>query len=176
LIIALYYLAIIFIIQIDEEVNKKDNRNVNANNAIKNEQTQPSSSTSNSDEHFNKLIDDKMKSVQDAFQLKLDLMENEKSAALSHLQQEQTQKDEENKQLKEELAKLRAELNRTTDNDLNYDSPEEDDDKNDFNYDSPEDDDDDNNDFNYDSPDDDDDNNDFNYYSPDDDDDYNYLK
>jgi hypothetical protein len=150
LIIALYYLAIIFIIQIDEEVNKKDNRNVNANNAIKNEQTQPSSSTSNSDEHFNKLIDDKMKSVQDAFQLKLDLMENEKSAALSHLQQEQTQKDEENKQLKEELAKLRAELDRTTDNDLNYDSPEEDDDNNDINYDST-DYDDANNDINYDT-------------------------
>jgi hypothetical protein len=91
-------------------------------------------------------------------------MENEKNATISHLQQEQTQKDEENKQLKEELAKLRAELNRTTDNDLNYDSPEEDDDNNDINYDSPEDGD--NNDINYDSPDDDDDaNNDINYDS-----------
>jgi hypothetical protein len=88
--------------------------------------------------------------MQDAFQLKLGLIENEKNAALSHLQQEQTQKDEESKQLKEKLAKLEAELNH--DNDLNYDSPEDDDDaNNDINYDSPDDGDDTNNDINYDT-------------------------
>jgi hypothetical protein len=86
--------------------------------------------------------------MQDAFQLNLGLIENEKNAALSHLQQEQTQKDEESKQLKEKLAKLEAELNHG--NDLNYDSPEEEENNNDINYDSP-DDDDTNNDINYDS-------------------------
>jgi hypothetical protein len=73
--------------------------------------------------------------MQDAFQLKFDLMENEKNAALSHLQQEKAHKDDENKQLKEELAKLQAELNRNTDNDLSYDS-HKDDDNSDINYDS----------------------------------------
>jgi hypothetical protein len=85
------------------------------------------------------LIDDKIKSIQDQFQLKFDLMENANKTALSHLQQEQTQKNEENKQLKEKLARLEAELNRVTDNDLNYDSPDDDndtDDNNDINYDT----------------------------------------
>jgi hypothetical protein len=66
-------------------------------------------------------------------------MENANKTALSHLQQEQTQKDEENKQLKEKLAKLEAELNRVTDNDLNYDSPDDEndnDDNNNINYDT----------------------------------------
>jgi hypothetical protein len=91
-----------------------------------------------------------MKSMQDAFQLKLGLIENEKNAALSHLQQKQTQKDEGSKQLKEKLAKLEAELNH--DNDLNYDSPEDDDDaNNDINYDSPADGDGTNNDISYDT-------------------------
>jgi hypothetical protein len=91
-----------------------------------------------------------MKIMQDAFQLKFDLMENANKSTITNLQKEQTQKDEENKQLKEELAKLRAGLNRTTDNDLNYDSPKEED-NNDINYDSPDDDDDANNDINYDT-------------------------
>jgi DNA-directed RNA polymerase subunit F len=73
--------------------------------------------------------------MQDAFQLKLGLIENEKNAALSHLQQEKTQNDEKSKQLKEKLAKLEADLNRIADNDLNYDSPEDDDGNNDINYD-----------------------------------------
>jgi hypothetical protein len=73
--------------------------------------------------------------MQDAFQLKLGLIENENNTALSHLQQEKAQKDEENKRLEGELAKLRAELNRNTDNDLSYDS-RKDDDNNDINYDS----------------------------------------
>jgi hypothetical protein len=77
--------------------------------------------------------------MQDTFESKLGLIENEKNAALSNLQQEQARKDEENKQLKEKLAKLEAELNRVTDNDLNYDSPDDgnnNDDKNDINYDT----------------------------------------
>jgi septal ring factor EnvC (AmiA/AmiB activator) len=49
-------------------------------------------------------------------------MENANKSALSSLQQEQARKDEEIKQLKEESAKLRAELNRNTGNDLNYNS------------------------------------------------------
>jgi hypothetical protein len=73
--------------------------------------------------------------MQDAFQLKLDLMENANKATIVNLQQEQTHKDDENKQLKEELAKLRAELNRNTDNGLNYDS-HKDDYNSDINYDS----------------------------------------
>jgi hypothetical protein len=79
----------IFIIQPEEKVKTIGNTNDNNEiNVIKNEQTQPSL-TNSSDEHVNKLIDDKMKIMQDAFQLKLGLIENEKNAALSHLQQEQ---------------------------------------------------------------------------------------
>jgi hypothetical protein len=73
--------------------------------------------------------------MQDAFQLKFDLMENANKATIMNLQQEQTRKDEENKQLKEKLVKLEAELNRNTDNDLSYNS-RKDDDNNDISYDS----------------------------------------
>ena len=104
-----------------------------------------------------------MKSMQDAFELKLKLMENENKSTIMNLEQDQTRKDEENKQLKGELAKLRTELNRTTDNNLNYDSPEEEDDDNDVNYDSPEDDDNYNNDINYDTPEEEGDKYDINY-------------
>jgi hypothetical protein len=98
----------------------------------------------------NKLIDDKMKSMQDAFQLKFDLMENANKATIMKLQLEQIRKDEENKRLERELVQLRADLNHNADNDLNYDSPD-DDDNNDINYDSPDNDDDANNDINYDT-------------------------
>jgi hypothetical protein len=125
----------IFIIQIDEKnVNIDNNKNDSPINVIKNEQNQPSS-TSNSDEHFKKLINDEMKSMRDAFRLKFDLLENANKSTITNLQKEQTQKDEENKQLKEKLAKLEAELNHNTDNDLSYDS-RKDDDNNDINYDS----------------------------------------
>jgi hypothetical protein len=101
--------------------------------------------------------------MKDAFQLKIDSIENTNDTALSNFQQEKAQKDEENKQLKEKLEESEAEINH--DNDLSYDSPEDDDHSanNDINYDSSEEEDD-NNDINYDSPDDDDDaNNDINY-------------
>jgi hypothetical protein len=111
--------------------------------------------------------------MQDDFQLKFNLLESANKSTITNLQQEKAQNGEESKQLKEELAKLRAELKQVTDNNLNYDSPkadeEDDDDKNDINYDSPEEDDN-NNDINYDSPEEDDENNDVNYDSPDDDD------
>jgi predicted MPP superfamily phosphohydrolase len=73
--------------------------------------------------------------MQDAFQLKLELMENANKATIMNLQQDKILKYEESKQLKEELAKLRAELNHTTDNDLNYDS-RKDNENSDINYDS----------------------------------------
>jgi hypothetical protein len=134
--LVLCYLVTIFIIQIDEgSVNIDNSKNDNTINVIKNEQNQPSSSISNSDEHFKKLINDEMKSMRDAFQLKFDLLENANKSTITNLQKEQTQKDEENKQLKEKLAKLEAELNRNTDNDLSYNS-RKDDDNNDINYDS----------------------------------------
>jgi hypothetical protein len=112
-----------------------------------------------------------MKSLQDAFQLKFNLLENANKSTITNIQQEKTHKDEENKQLREELAQLRAELNRNTENGLNYDSPEEkdeededDDDNNDINYDSPEEEEEDNNDIDSGSLKDDDDvNNDINY-------------
>jgi hypothetical protein len=149
----LYRVLTIFIIQPEEQVKTIGNTiNNNSINVIKNEQNQPSSSTSNSDEHFNKLIDDKMKSMQDAFQLKFNLMENANKSTITNLQQEKAQNDEENKRLEEELAKLRAELKQVTDNNLNYDSPkDDDDDKNDINYDSPDNNGDANNDTNYDT-------------------------
>jgi hypothetical protein len=111
---------------------------------------------------------DKMMTMKGAFQSKIELIENGSSTALSHLQQEQSLKDEENKRLREELEKVRAELNQVTINDLNYDSPEDYDsnyelpDDDDSNYDSPE-----NDDTyshsNYDSPEDGDPNKDINY-------------
>jgi hypothetical protein len=73
--------------------------------------------------------------MRDAFQLKFDLLENANKSTITDLQQERAHKDEENKQLKEKLAKLEAELNRNTDNDLSYNS-HKDDDNNDINYDS----------------------------------------
>jgi hypothetical protein len=109
--------------------------------------------------------------MQDAFQLKFNLMESANKSTITNLQQEKAHKDDEkNKQLKEELAKFEAKLKQVTDNNLNYDSPkDDDDDKNDINYDSPEEDDN-NNDINYDTPEEEDENNDINYDSPDDDD------
>lgn len=93
-----------------------------------------------------------MKNIQ-ALQLKSDLMENANNTFPSNIQQEQTQKDGENKQLEEKPARLEAELNRATDNDLKYDSPDDDNDNdNDINYDSAEDDNNnDNNDINHDT-------------------------
>jgi hypothetical protein len=107
----------------------------NASNPTTNEQTQPLSSASNDIESF----DDKMKIIQVGFQSKLAVIENEDKFALLNLQQEQTIKDQQSKQLKEKLKRLDQELNDNTDNDLNYNSPDSDDDKddnNDFYYDS----------------------------------------
>jgi hypothetical protein len=100
------------------------------------------------------LIEDRMKNIQ-ALQLKSDLVENANNPSPSNFQQEQTQRGKENNQLKEKPARLEAELNRATDNDLNYDSLDDDND-NDLNYDSAEgdndnDSNDDNNDINYDT-------------------------
>jgi hypothetical protein len=59
--------------------------------------------------------------------------ENKKDkAALKALQKEQTQKNEENRQLREKVANLEAQLEGNN-NDLNYDSSDND---NDINYDS----------------------------------------
>jgi hypothetical protein len=104
--------------------------------------------------------------MRDAFQLKFDLLENANKSTITNLQKEKAHKGEENKRLEEKLAKLEAELKQVTDNNLNYDSPkDDDDDNNDINYDSPEEDDN-NNDINYDSPEEDDNNNDINYDTP----------
>jgi chromosome segregation ATPase len=103
-----------------------------------------------------------MKALADAFQLKLGVAEKEikkykKSKdtlqrKFDSLQQEQIRKDEEIRQLRERLARMEAALDNN--NDLNYDSPNEDSDpNNDINYDSPSEDDDANNDINYDSED-----------------------
>jgi hypothetical protein len=78
-----------------------------------------------------------MNSIQDGFQSKLAVIENENKSALLNLQQEQTRKDKESKRLEEKLKRLDEELNDNADNDLNYDSPNDDsDDNNDINYDS----------------------------------------
>lgn len=126
---------VVFIIQTDEEnTNIKNSESHGEINVIENEQVQPSSSTSNNDEHFNKLINDKMKSLQDDFQSKLELIENASKTTIRNLKKEQARKKEENRQLKEKLARLEAELNHNTNSDLNYDSPDTDSDNNDINY------------------------------------------
>jgi ATP-dependent Lon protease len=107
----------------------------NASNPTTSDQTQPLSSASNVNESFS----DKMKSIQDGFQPKLAVIENENKSALLDLQQEQTRKDQKSKHLQEKLKRLDQELNDNADNDLNYDSPDNDednDDNNDFYYDS----------------------------------------
>jgi flagellar motility protein MotE (MotC chaperone) len=53
-----------------------------------------------------------MKMMQDAFESRLGSIEKANSIALNNLQQEQTRKDEEIKQLKEKLARLETDLNR----------------------------------------------------------------
>jgi hypothetical protein len=102
-----------------------------------------------------------MKTLADAFQLKLGMAESENKKnkkskdtlqrKFDDLQQEQIRKDEEIRQLRERLARMEAALDNN--NDFNYDSPNEDSDpNNDINYDSPSEDDA-NNDINYDSED-----------------------
>jgi hypothetical protein len=124
-----------FIIQIEKEnTNIKNTKNNNAANITNNEQTQAPTSTNSTEDHISKLIDDKMKGIENAFELKLGLAEKENQANKESkevmqrnfdiLQQEKLRQDEENKQLKEKLVRLEAQLEENTNNDFNYDSVE----------------------------------------------------
>jgi hypothetical protein len=140
------YLVTVFIIQTKKEnTNIKNTKNDNADNITPNERTQAPTSTNSNEGLISKLIDDKMKELATAFELKLGLAEKEnqenkesKDAMQRHLdllQQDKLRQDEENKQLKEKLARLEVQLEENTDNDFNYDSPDSDN-GNDINYDT----------------------------------------
>jgi hypothetical protein len=138
----------------EKEIKDAGNtKNSSTNNIIKGDQTQDSTSISINDEHVNKLIDDKIKSLREDFQLKLGIIESENKSTITNLQQEKAQKDKENKLLKEILAKLESQLKESTSNVLNYGSTESvNSGENDINYDTEIDSrNDDNNDINYDS-------------------------
>jgi hypothetical protein len=122
----------IFIIEIGGgNPNIENIKNDNAVNIPQNEQHRSLSSTSRREEHVNDFIDEKMKELENTFELKLGLAEKEnkenKEAFQRNfdlLQQEKLQQDEENTQLKERLARLEAQLEENTNNYLNYDSTE----------------------------------------------------
>ncbi|KAI8880308.1 hypothetical protein K501DRAFT_275721 [Backusella circina FSU 941] len=125
----------------EKELSNKSTKS----NSIRSEQSQLSSSASNSDDSVSKLIDDKMKRLEDAFQLKMGLMEKENKENKDALQkrfdmleQEKMQKDGEIEKLKEELERLKAGLNDNSyNNDFSYDSSDNDNDnKNDVNHDT----------------------------------------
>jgi hypothetical protein len=103
--------------------------------------------TNNNDENANKSIDDKLKEMEKAFQLKMNLMEqqNEENSdakdalqkELVALKQKELDQKEENRLLKERLARMEAEREDNVNDDLSYDSSNDEiDDENDINYDS----------------------------------------
>jgi hypothetical protein len=145
-----YYVLIFQLVQIivnilTEELYVQTITNDNSHSSINNQQVLSFPTASNDEEYFNKLVDEKMKSLEHTFEIKMSMMETkyeqnkEREDALHRrndvLEQEQAQKDEEKKQLKERLAQLEAEMNGT--NDSCYDSSDnESDNLNDINYDS----------------------------------------
>jgi hypothetical protein len=103
--------------------------NGDAINDIINDQNQSSTTTSNSDENVNKSIDDKLKEMERAFQLKMDLMEQKYEGnnealqkELAALKQKELGHQEENRLLKERLAIMEAGIQDSANNDLSYDS------------------------------------------------------
>jgi hypothetical protein len=110
-----------------------------------NDQSQSSTTTSNIDESFNNSIDDKLKEMEKMFQSKISLMEkkHEENAEskdalqkeLAALKQKELDQQEENKRLKERLARMEAGIQSNTNNDLNYGSSDDKiDDENDSNH------------------------------------------
>jgi hypothetical protein len=117
---------------VEEEAQDKTINDNDAINNITNNQNQSFTTTNSNDENVNKSIDDKLKEMEKAFQLKMDLMEQkyeENSDAKDALQKElvalkQKERDqqEENRLLKERMARMEEAMQNNGDNDLNYDS------------------------------------------------------
>jgi hypothetical protein len=85
--------------------------------------------TSNNDDHFNKLMESRMDHLEKTFQSKMTLMEENNDALqneLAALRQKELQQDQENKQLRDELTKLKV----ATEDSINNDSSDNDGDDN----------------------------------------------
>jgi hypothetical protein len=113
-------------------------------NCIINDQNQSSTATSNNDENANKSTDDKLKEMEKVFQVKINLIQqqnegnnNSLQKELASLKQKELDQQEENRQLKERLAKMEAGIQDNAYNGLNHDSSnDKKDDRNDINYNS----------------------------------------
>jgi hypothetical protein len=94
-------------------------------NTILNNQSQSYTTENNNDEHLNKHTDDKMKALEDSFHIKMGLMEVNNDIVqkeLAALKQKERHQDEENKRLKERLARMEAAMQGDVNNDSHNDS------------------------------------------------------
>jgi bisphosphoglycerate-dependent phosphoglycerate mutase len=94
-------------------------------NTILNNQSQSYTTENNNDEHLNKHTDDKMKALEDSFHIKMGLMEVNNDIVqkeLAALKQKERHQDEENKRLKERLARMEATMQHDANNNPNDDS------------------------------------------------------
>jgi hypothetical protein len=104
--------------------------------SIEPHQRQISPPASVSEQHPNMDKDGSAKSLIDDLQSKMTLMEKENKKELELLQQEKAQRDKENRQLREKLARMEVGLHDDANNDINYDSEDGSGGENDINYDS----------------------------------------
>jgi hypothetical protein len=105
-------------------------------NNIINDQNQSFSTTNNNDENANKSIESKMKEMEKAFQLNMNLMDALQKE-LASLKQKELDQQEENKKLKERLAKMETGIQDNANSVLNHDSSnDKKDDGNDITYDT----------------------------------------
>jgi hypothetical protein len=125
--------------QLVEKVQDEIIQGDNAINNINNDQIQYSTASVSEEQRY-KALEDKIKTLEKTFYSKMNLMQMDNSTfkiELAALKLEKLKQNEENKQLRLELAKLKEEKENNVNNDLNYDSPDNKDHTNgDINYDS----------------------------------------
>jgi TPR repeat protein len=116
-------------IQVEEKTKNENIQGGDAINNTINDQNQYFTTTDNNDEYFNKMFESKMKDMEETFQSKINLIQQQNEGnndslqkELDILKQEKLQKNEENKALKEILARSQPEMEDTISNDLNYDT------------------------------------------------------